>query len=109
MHKGSRGNEAEMTNWRKKYIFSLIVSIQLLCIIHGLEGGLKAVFKVSVSSDWVNQIDNNRDGGREKELCEYRGSAVREMGGDSRLYDALLGCQRLQKKGEDNHTHIIAI
>ena len=47
---------------------------------------------MSVSNNWVNYIDNNRDAGREKELYECRGSAVSEMGGDSRLYDTLLGC-----------------
>lgn len=41
-----------------------------MCIIDGLEDGVKAVFKVSISNDEVNEIDNNRNSGIERKLCE---------------------------------------
>lgn len=30
----------------------------------------QVVFKVSILNDWVNEIDNNRDGGIERKVCK---------------------------------------
>lgn len=57
-------------------------------MVDELERWIKTVFKVSILNDWINEIDNNRDGGIERKECEWRGwvaSEVRESQDDMKL------------------------
>lgn len=63
-------------------------------MVDGLERWVKTVFKVSILNNWVNEIDNNRDGRIERKVCEWRGWIAGEVQGESRWYETLLWCEK---------------